>query len=81
MRPCTIALEMTLPSWSTTRTGTRAFSVFWLPEKMKPKNEAMAMGAAKLMITARRSVKNSSRSLRTIARQAWIPISPSGCGR
>ena len=80
-RPCTIALEMTLRSWSTTRTGTRAVSALWLPEKMKPKNEAMAMGAAKLMITARRSVKNSSRSLRTMARHAWSAISPSGCGR
>ena len=50
-------------------------------EKMKPKNDAMAMGAAKLMITARRSVKKSSRSLRTMARHAWSAISPSGCGR
>jgi hypothetical protein len=80
-RPCTIALEMTLWSWSTTRTGTRALSEPFEPEKMNPKNEAMAMGAAKLMINARRSVKNSSRSLRTMARHAWSAISPSACAR
>ena len=72
---------MTLRSWSTARTGTRAVSALRLPEKMKPKNEPMAMGAAKLMITARLSVKNRSRSLRTMARHAWSAINPSGCVR
>src|SRR6185503_2509315 len=37
---------------------------------MKPKNEAMAIGAAKLMMSARRSPKNNCRSLRTMAVRA-----------
>ena len=43
------------------------------PPKIEPKNEAMAIGTAKLRITARRSPKNSSRSLRTSAAKAPSP--------
>ena len=50
------------------------------PEKMKPKNDAMATGATKLMITARRSEKNISRSLRTMAAAA-VPSVPEARGR
>ena len=42
------------------------------PEKIDPKNDAIAIGTAKLMITARRSLKKSSRSLRIIARKGVI---------
>jgi hypothetical protein len=38
------------------------------PEKIDPKNDAIAIGTMKLMMTARRSLKNSCRSLRTMAR-------------
>src|SRR3989442_7719976 len=44
------------------------------PEKIDPKNDAIAIGTAKLMITARRSLKKICRSLRTIAQRGmtWM---------
>ena len=45
------------------------------PEKIEPKNEAIAIGTTKLTITERRSLKNSCRSLRTIARSGMTAIS------
>ena len=57
VRRLTISREMALASWSTARTGMRLASVEPLPPKTKPKNEAMAMGAAMLIMRLRRSWK------------------------
>ena len=71
--------EMVLSSWSTSATGIFAASALSLgPEKSDPKNDAIAIGTAKLMITARRSAKNSRRSLRTMAIIGMNDISPAG---
>ena len=45
------------------------------PENSEPKNAAMAIGTTKLTITERLSLKNSCRSLRTIARSGMTAIS------
>jgi len=79
--PATTARETALPSSSTMAMGIFADSdVFW-PVKIDPKKDAMAIGATKPMITARRSLKNSSRSLRTSARNATHCINRGGSVR
>ena len=54
---------------------------FVRPQKIDPKNEAIAIGAMKLMITARRSLKKSCRSLRTMAEMRCSDISPASSSR
>ena len=44
------------------------------PEKIDPKNAAIAIGTTKLTITDRRSLKKSCRSLRTIATSGMTAI-------
>jgi hypothetical protein len=74
--PLRIAFEIALPSRSTMLTEIRARSPLRDgPEKIEPKNDAMAIGTAKLMITARRSLKKSWRSLRIIATRGVKAIS------
>ena len=73
MMPC----EMVPRSSSAIITGMRDGPELG-PEKIEPKNDAIAIGAAKLMMTARRSLKNSCRSLRTMAMSGVIAISRGG---
>ena len=72
--PATRPREIALASWSTIATAIRAGSLLG-PEKIDPKNDAIAIGTAKLMITARRSLKKSCRSLRIMARSGTRIIS------
>ena len=53
----------------------RRLAVLAAAGKIAPKNDAMAIGTTKLTITERRSLKNSCRSLRTIARSGMTAIS------
>ena len=76
-----MAFEIALPSRSTMAMDILAGSELSLPlpPKIDPKNEAMAIGTANVRMTARRSLKNSCRSLRTSATNA--AISPSNSFR
>ena len=74
--------ETALPSWSTIATAIRAGSRLSPgPEKIDPKNDAIAIGTTKLTMTDRRSPKKSCRSLRTIARKGMRAISRAGSFR
>ena len=73
--PARIDLEIALSSSSTIAAATRGGSLRSDTENSEPKNEAMAIGTTKLTITERRSLKKSSRSLRTMARSGVMFIS------
>ena len=76
--PATIPFEIMLLSWSTIATSIRAGSLLPLPEKIDPKNDAIAIGTTKLRMTERRSPKKISRSFRAIASTGLRRISRGG---
>ena len=80
--PATTACEIVLASSSTMATVTRGGSSFRPePPVIDPMNVPIAMGTANATMTARRSLKNNSRSLRTRARRAIVGISRAGSFR
>jgi hypothetical protein len=74
--------EIAEPSWSTSRIGILTTSSSErCPLKRNPKNDPMAMGIAKAMMTARRSLRKICRSLRIMARIGVRDISRAGSCR
>ena len=59
----------------------RAGSRLFVPEKIDPKNDAIAIGTTKLTITERRSLKNRRRSFRTSASRGISVVNRAGSFR